>query len=259
MSILLPEQTRGPRGTYRGWEDTNLLNAVTAVDQGLSLRQAAEIYRVPKSTLHDHVSGKIAFGSRPGPDPYLSTEEEEELASFLLQTAKIGYPHTKRQVLALVQQITDAKGINATVSNGWWERFCKRHPKITLQAAVPFSLARAMASDSEVVNKYFDMLEECLRQNDLLSKPGSIFNCDETGIPLNPMCLKVVDEVGSKNPSFITSGNKSQLTVLACTCAAGFAIPPFVIFDRKTLNPKMTEGEVPGTLYGLSHNEWLDE
>ena len=235
-----------------------MLNAVVAVDKGLPLRQAAEMYRVPKSTLHDHVSGKVAYGARPGPDPYLSVEEEEELASFLLQTAKIGYPHTKRQVLELVQQIIDEKGITATVSSGWWERFCSRHPKVTLRAAVPFSLARAMATDSEVINKYFNMLEECLQQNNILNKPGSIFNCDETGIPLNPTCLKVVDEVGSKNPSFITSGNRSQLTVLACTSAVGYAIPPFVIFDRKTLNPKLTEGEVPGTLYGLSHNGWMN-
>ena len=201
-------------------------------------------------TLHDHVSGKIALGAKSGPDPYLSFEKEEELASFLVQTAEIGYPHTKRQVLALVQQIINKKGIDANVSNGWWERFCQRHPSITLRAAVPFSLARAVASDSEVVNKYFDLLEECLQQNEILNKPGLIFNCDETGLPLNPTWLKVVDKVGSKNPSIVTSGDKSQLT-----SAAGYTIPPFVIFDRKALNPKLTEGEVSGTLYSLSHND----
>ena len=94
-----------------------------AVDKGVSLRRAAEMYKIPRSTLHDHVSGKIALGARSGPDPYLSVEEEEELASFLVQTAEIGYPHTKRQVLALVQQIINKKGIDANVSNGWWERF----------------------------------------------------------------------------------------------------------------------------------------
>ena len=99
-------------------------------------------------------------------------------------------------------------------------------PKHNLRAAVPFSLARAVASDSEVINKYFDMLEECLQQNEILNKLALIFNCDETGLPLNPTCLKVVDNVGSKNPSFITSGDKSQLTVLACSSAAGYTIPP---------------------------------
>ena len=45
---------------------------------------------------------------------------------------------------------------------------------------------------------------------------------------------------------------------MACTSAAGTSIPPFVIFDRKSLNPQMTIGEVPGTLYGLSQKGWID-
>lgn len=115
QTSLLP--TAGPRGSYRSWEDTALASAMESVGRGLSLRRAAEMYGVPKSTLHDHMSGKIALGAHPGQDPYLSTEEEE-LASFLVQTAKIGYPHTKSQVLALVQQMVNEKGIDANVSNG---------------------------------------------------------------------------------------------------------------------------------------------
>ena len=46
--------------------------------------------------------------------------------------------------------------------------------------------------------------------------------------------------------------------MLACSCANGYVIPPFVIFDRKTLSPELTNGEIPGTLYGLSANGWID-
>lgn len=92
-------------GPYRAWDGTSLMNAMAAVENGTSIRRAAEIYNIPKSTLHDHVTGKIYFGARSGPNPYLTIEEEEELASFLIQSASIGYPHTKSQVLALVQQI----------------------------------------------------------------------------------------------------------------------------------------------------------
>ena len=114
-----------------------------------------------------------------------------------------------------------------------------------------------MASDSNVLLRYYDMLEECLRSNKIYDVPQRIYNCDKTGLPLNPKCLKVVDVVGSKNPSYLTGGDKSQVTVLACASACGQAIPPFVVFDRKSLNQKWTEGEVPGTLYGLSSNGWM--
>lgn len=172
----------------------------------------------------------------------------------MIETAKIGFPHTKKQTLVIVQQILESKGLSKDVTNGWWERFVARHPQVCLRSAVPFSVARAMATDPDVLNRYFDVLEDCLYQNDIFNQPGRIFNCDETGLPLNPKCLKVVDQKGSKNPSYITSGDKSQLTVLACTCAAGYAIPPYIIFDRKNLNIRMTHGEVSGSLYGLPHN-----
>ncbi len=32
-----------------------------------------------------------------------------------------------------------------------------------------------------------------------------------------------------------------------------------VIWDRKTLAPELTTGELPGTIYGLSGNGWMDQ
>ena len=247
----------GYRGTYRQWENISMQKALKEVEQGMPLRRAAERYGVPKSTLHDRVVGKVVFEASSGPDPFLSREEEEELASFLIGVANIGYPHTRKQVLSLVQQIIESKGINAAITNGWWERFCNRNPKITLKTAVPLSYSPAVATDPDVLNRYFDMLEECLRANDIFNCASRIFNCDEAGLPLNPKCQKVVAEVGAKNPSNVTGNTKTQITVLACTNAAGYAIPPFVIFNRKSLNPELTKGEVPGTLYGLSDSGWM--
>ncbi len=114
-----------------------------------------------------------------------------------------------------------------------------------------------MATDATVINTYYDILEETLIENMILNEPRRIFNCNETGLPLNSMSLKVIDLKKSKHPSYITSGDKSQITVLVCTSAAGIVLPPFFIFDQQTLNPQMTIGEVPGTLYGLSKNGWI--
>ena len=98
--------------------------ALAAVEQhGESVRRASEMFGVLRSTLHDHISGKVGHGSKPGRDPYLSLEEEEELVSFLVMCACIGYPHTRKQMMALVQVIVNEKGIETTVSDGWWERF----------------------------------------------------------------------------------------------------------------------------------------
>ena len=52
---------------------------------------------------------------------------------------------------------------------------------------------------------------------------------------------------------------KNSLLYSACTSATGAALPPFIVLDDKTLNFKFTLGEVPGTLYGLSPNGWMNQ
>ena len=84
------------------------------------MRRAAEMYHVPKSTLQDRVSEPIPFGSKSGPPPYLTVDEEMELVTFIERCSVIGYSRSKQQILQLVQQVTDKKGLKVTVSDGWW-------------------------------------------------------------------------------------------------------------------------------------------
>ena len=55
-----------------------------------------------------------------------------------------------------------------------------------------------------------------------------------------------------------TSGDKPQVTVLACVNASGHYISPMVIFNQSNLSEDLIEGEVPSTLYGLSKCGWMD-
>ncbi len=80
---------------YKNWSDENLEKAVDAVKYGMTLRRAAAEYRIPKSTLHDHISGKILPGSKSG-RRHLDDNEENELVRFLLGCAELGYPRTRK-------------------------------------------------------------------------------------------------------------------------------------------------------------------
>ena len=46
--------------------------------------------------------------------------------------------------------------------------------------------------------------------------------------------------------------------MLACTCAVGLAIPPFVVVACETYHPRLSQ-EVPGTLYGVTPKEWMTQ
>ena len=64
---------------FRQWDTVSMEKAVAAVEKGESIRRAAEMFQVPRSTLHDRVSGRVKMDSKPGKTPYLSASEEEEL------------------------------------------------------------------------------------------------------------------------------------------------------------------------------------
>ena len=247
---------------YKEYHQEKLCRAYEEVKDGrLSIRRAAEQYGIPKSTLADRISGRVKFGAHSGPPRYLSDSEEKELASFICQSARIGYARTKKEILAVVEAVLASKsncGGTIQLSNGWWESFRKRHPYLTLRSIEKLSYARFLATDDVVINHYFDLLEQTLEDNDLLEKPSLIYNCDETGLPLNHTPSAVVGVRGQKHPRIITSGRKQQITVLCCTNAAGNTIPPLVIFSRKALNPSLTVSEVPGTMYGLNESGWID-
>ena len=234
-------------------------SAVDAVvTSNLSVRRAAMQYNVPKSTLGDRVSGRVQPGSVSGPAKYLTLSEEDELSRFLSRCCQIGYARSKLEVLALVQRILDSKGMKVTISHGWWDSFRKRHPEFVLRVPAPVSQARSKATDPDVFSRYFDLLEETMKENKLDGKPGQIFNMDESAMPLDPKSPKLIFEKGYHGASCVTTGDKAQITIVACVSAAGFSLPPMVIWDRQSLSPELTIGEVPGTIYGLSKKGWID-
>ena len=57
------------------WTEETLLIAVEGIKQGkLSYRKAELEYGILKSTLCDHVTGKVEVGRRQGPKPVLTRE-----------------------------------------------------------------------------------------------------------------------------------------------------------------------------------------
>ena len=196
--------------TYCGYSSVNMEKAYEAVAAGkMCVQKAAEEYGVPKSTLHDRVSGKVALNARSGRKKLLTDEEEASLIEFLVRCASIGYAKSRSDVLAIAQQIARTRDPHAEVTKGWWDSFRKRHPKIMLRHAEPLSYARACANNPEVIGKYFDLLEDTLKANGLTQSPGQIFNCDEVGMPLVHKPPKVIAHVGQKHPYAVTSGNKA--------------------------------------------------
>ena len=84
------------------------------------------------------------------------------------------------------------------------------------------------------VNKYFDLLFKVLQGNNLLDKPGHIYNMDESGFQMNPRVENVIAAKGSPTVYQMTCGEKGEtITTIACCNAEGYFLPPYCIFKGK--------------------------
>ncbi len=118
---------------YKDWSRESMLAAMKAViEDGMSVRRAAELHQVPKSTLGDRISGRVLSGATSGPPSYLTSVEEEELVTFLCRVAQIGHGRTRQEVIAIVERVLSSRDNTRTVTSGWWASFVGRHPKLAL-------------------------------------------------------------------------------------------------------------------------------
>lgn len=248
----------------RQWSKESMAKALDAVASGkMGVNRAAIEFNVPCTSLKDRVAGRVRDGCNMGPRRYLTYEEESELVEFIIKCSKMGYGKTRQDVMKLVESCLakkeDLKRKSNKLSNGWWVRFLQRWPQLSLRKGDSFAVVREEASTYDVFKNYFDLLEGVLTKHGLKNKPSQIYNCDESGMPLQHKVPKVLSVKGAKKVRQVSSGNKTQITILGCASATGQVVPPMVVFTGKHFNSQLSNGEVPGTLYGMSPNGWMDQ
>ena len=253
------------------WSDESMIGAMQAIVDGLSITGAAREYGVPRTTLQDRILGKVVHGKKPGPKRYLNEAEEKKLSEFLVETAAVGYGKSRAEIMAIAEKTIKKKAEKTTdttknkgglrkdkITNGWFDSFMKRHPYLSLRKGDATGVDRMDAITPAAINHYFDLLKEVLDEYKLMNCPGQIYNVDETGLAYEHRPQKLVTLKGQQKVRCRTANNKSQITVVACVNAIGQAIPPYVIYDAKTLNPGWMQGGVPGTAYTRSPSGWID-
>jgi len=70
------------------------------------VNEAAKSYNVPPTTLKNRLRGRVKHGTKPGPQSYLTTIEENE---FLVKACKMGNGKTKREVIQGVKRMAEKK------------------------------------------------------------------------------------------------------------------------------------------------------
>ena len=175
---------------------------------------------------------------------------------------QIGYGRTKDQLTMMVKAILDKDGRPNPFKDNrpgkfWIKGFMKRHPKLTMRTSQALGVSRAISCTPLVLDKWFKDFEAFLREHNLLNCPSALYNCDESGFPLTAHTGKVLAPIGSKSVNKVCSGNKQQITTLACYNAAGDVVPPFHIFPGECFKENPLKDAVPNSYFGRSDNGWM--
>ena len=88
----------------------------------MSVMKASEEYGV-QLTLHEKVTGKVALQVKGGSKNYLMDEEEASLVDFLIGYATISYAKSRKDVLAIAQQIVVTRKPGVEIRKKGWESF----------------------------------------------------------------------------------------------------------------------------------------
>ena len=106
-----PMKTANRPAKRKQWTLEQMTAAIEAYRSGSSpsINQAARDHGVPPTTLKDRISGRVLHGSKPGPTPYLSEEEESELQKYLIDCSNLGYGKTRQQVISIVKNVAQKK------------------------------------------------------------------------------------------------------------------------------------------------------
>ena len=178
--------------------------------------------------------------------------------------AERGFPLMSNMVRAfawaVLMRSRTSDGFNEETGAGkhWWGSFSVRHPELTLRTADNMERSRASALTKEVVDGYFETLKCTLEENDLVNEPRQLFNCNETFLPLNMSCEKVITRKNTTHVYAQSRGTSEHITPLCGASAAGVALPPMIIFSKSFPGGVYKFYGPDNAVYGKSESGWID-
>ncbi len=241
--------------------NSNALNlAMEVVQKGMSKRDAAREYNIPRTTLTRRlISGTSTGTSKPGRPPVLTPLEEEMIIERIQVMCDWGFPLSGCDLRYLVKSYLDRKGVreprfqNNLPSTEFVYHFKKRHPILNERFAGNIKRSRA-AVTKEVINDYFDHLEKEL--GGIL--PDCIYNYDETNLSDDPGRKKCLMKRGTKYPERVMNNSKACTSIMFCGSASGELLPVYVVYKAQHVYRNWISGGPPHARYACTKSGWFD-
>ena len=158
--VYTENRKRKEKRQLRKWSVFDMQRAIAAVrEDKVSLGFASRKYGIPKSTLHGCVTGKTPHIGRKGGKTFLTDEEENNLAGWMVMMHNVGREISPKEVKDFVKDMLDKqgrqilKGDKKTKDNrpgkDWWGAFLRRHPEVATLRTQKKTYTKTYLSDTD--------------------------------------------------------------------------------------------------------------
>jgi hypothetical protein len=157
-------------------------------------------------------------------------QQELELVRYIERCTKRGLPPTQEMVANFASAVAKWE-----VSESWVTRFLSHHAdELTTKWSARIDGYRHEADSRERYEWYFDLLHSKMREFELDER--NTYNMDEKGffVGIASRSKRVFSKTvwqSKERTEAIKDGNREWVTLIACVCASGEALPPALIYQ----------------------------
>lgn len=245
------------RNAQRTYNEGTLSLAIQATQAEVpdSTKHASRAFDVPRTTLRRRRDGTLSRRDTEPNSKKLDKLEEHAIVRRILELDAQGVGATRTMVQEMANDLRAARG-KGPVGKCWVDRFTKRTDNIKLRRSRPYDRQRALNEDARVIMPWFKLVEDTKAKYGILDE--DTHNFDETGFMMGVITAQMVFTGTEKrsNPKKIQPGNRQWVTIIQGICAAGWAIPPFIIFSGKVLITSWYPGLPHDWIIETSPNGW---
>ncbi len=225
-----------PRQSQKTYTEADIQLAISDIkaQRVRSVQKAAAIYNIPRKTLSDRLAGKRMRRDCEANSKRLTKLEEEAIVQRVLEQSAQGLAPSKLQVQEMADKLLKARDSNP-VGKNWVDNLVKRTPELRSCWSRPYDYQRAACEDPAAIQRWFDLVQATREKWGI--PDSDTYNFDETGFIMGKMLSQMVitgsEGLGKKKK--IQPGNREWVTIIQGVGAAGYLLPPFVIFAGSVL------------------------
>jgi helix-turn-helix, Psq domain/Tc5 transposase DNA-binding domain len=156
----------------------NLALQAMKKDPSLTIRRAASIYNVPRTTLARRQTGIASRTDSPPNSIKLTELEEETIVNYILDLDARAYPPRLSEVREMANLLLDERAA-LRVGPRWASRFVKRQPLLQTRFFRKDDYQRAQCEDPDAINAWFRLVRNMIAKYGV--RDADIYNFDETG------------------------------------------------------------------------------